>query len=308
MTTLAAPARPVSYLLGMGGLGDSIYQRPFVKAEAARAETYLSTPWPELYSDVPDLGFVCPWNMALRTQQKNIQRQPPGTWTMIPTRQHTCRTFWYGLAPGRAHTPTGGGVMAEMEARTGIPLGERFDFDLPDFGYSPVRVRRPVAVLRPVTTRKEWNANARAPLPGYVAAAAHLLRRAGYYVVAVADIEEPHEWLEGEMPARDRYFVRGELTTPRLMALMQNADIVVGGVGWIVPAGLAFRVPTVIIAGGLGAFNAPELLVDPRMDASRMRWLLPEKYCRCRDRAHQCAKEIADFPDRFWTAVAEVAA
>ncbi|HEX6941043.1 MAG TPA: hypothetical protein VF158_16620, partial [Longimicrobiales bacterium] len=164
---------------------------------------------------------------------------------------------------------------------------------------------RPLAVIRPVTTRREWRNNARAPRPEYVAEAARMLRAEGYHVVAVADIEPPHEWLEGEMPEADLYRVKGELDTPQLLALVQNAAVVVGGVGWIVPAAIAARTPAVILGGGMGGHNAPELLIDPRMDASRIRWLIPDRYCRCRDRAHACPKTITDFDARFRAALDE---
>lgn len=298
---MAVAAAPVVYLLGMGGLGDNIYQRPLVKAQVSEAVTYLSTPWPELYADVPGLRFVAPWNMALRTQQKNIRRVPAEVWAPGVPRHDSNRTFWYSLSS--RFTPPG--IMGELEMRSGISLAGRWSFDLPDFGPSPVAADRPIAVLRPVTTRKEWQNNARAPRPEYVARAAQLLRAAGFYVVAVADIAPPFEWLEGEMPDADLHLVEGELDTRGLLALIQNAAVVVGGVGFIVPAAIAAGTPAVFLGGGMGGQNAPELVMDPRMDTERVRWVLPDAYCRCRNRSHDCGKAITDFPARFRAALDE---
>ena len=300
----ASAASPVTYLIGMGGLGDNIFQRPFVKVRAAEGATYLSTPWPELYSDIPGLKFVAPWKMELRTQQKNMKRVPDEVWEPGVPRHDRTGTCWYSLA-NRFDPP---GIMSEMEHRSGISLRGRWSFDLPDFGPSPVRTKRPVAVVRPVTTRKEWMANARAPMPGYVCKAARMLRRAGYYVVVIADIEEPYEWLEGEMPVADRLAVHGEFVVPQLMALIQHAAVVVGGVGFIVPAAIAAGTPLVVIGGGMGGQNAPSLVTDPRMDLERTRFILPDRYCLCRNRGHGCDKEISDFQARFGEALDEVLA
>lgn len=302
MRTVSAAS--VVYLHGMGGLGDSIYQRPLVRVQAAQATTYLSTPWPELYGDIPGLHFIAPWRMRLRTQEKNIARQPTSTWSDTPAHNLT-RTFWYSLSPARGPHRT---ILNEMSERAGLRLPEPLDFSLPDFGPSPVETAQPIAVLRPVTTRKEWMNNARAPMPEYIARAAALLQARGFHVVAVADIEPPAEWLEGEMPPADLHLTAGELNTSQLLALIQNAAVVVGGVGFIVPAALAAHVPAVFISGGQGGHNAPELLGDPRIDASRTRWVLPDRYCRCRNRAHACDKTISDFDARFTAALEEVAA
>ena len=66
----------------MFGLGDNCFNRPFVRAAAARYEIYLDTPWPELYADL-DIKFVR-GTRQLRTQQKNMARQPADRWARPP--------------------------------------------------------------------------------------------------------------------------------------------------------------------------------------------------------------------------------
>jgi hypothetical protein len=286
--------RPL-WIKGMGGMGDNILQRPLVRFLTRSRSVWLSTPYPELYSDLP----VTPvhWNtLDLRCQLKNMARQPEGTYQPPPVRPDTVRIM-YSLREIRQS------IVQEME-RCARAIARPFVFDLPSF--EPPTLPWPrYAVVRPATVRREWMNTARNPLPEYLAQAAAILREM-MPVVVVADVDGKQEWMLDPAPKGDRAWLRGELDTPRLMGLVQNAAVVVGGVGWMVPAALAYRTPAVVIGGGLGGHNAPEVLVDRRMDASRMRFLLPDRYCRCRDTRHQCEKTISDLPTRFRAALGEI--
>lgn len=277
---------------GMQGLGDSIYQRPLVRAAAARNVTFLETPWPELYRDL-DVRFVRP-DTPLRTQRRNVERQPEGRWSEVPRHVRRIR-----IAYGSTELARGGILRAMEEA---LPLdGRPFVFDLPDFGPPPLSAPdgRPLAVIRPVTVRGEWRNPARNPDPAYLAEAAAVLRDRGWYTLGVADLADRQEWAETPLPVVDREFHGGELDTPELLALIGRADLVVGGVGWIVPACLALRTPLFVVFGGNGGHNAPEKIFDPRLDLSRVAYALPERFCRCTDNRHRCDKTIGDFVRRF---------
>jgi hypothetical protein len=273
------------FVRGMWGLGDNIYSRPFVRAAAAQYELYLETPWPELYADL-NIKFVR-GTRPLRTQQKNIARQLADRWSRpLATRE---LKIGYDL--------TSQSIINSLEAR----WRAKFDpalFDLPDMGPSLVKSDRPIAVVRPVTVRSEWRNEARNPLPEYVAAIAAELM-ATHTVIAVADLAPGEEWLIGELPPAHRYFVYGELGVRELLALVRDADIVIGGVGWIVPAGLALKVKTFVVLGGHGGHNAPEKITDPRLDLSRIGFAIPEKFCRCTSMLHACNKVIADPVGQF---------
>jgi hypothetical protein len=191
-------------------------------------------------------------------------------------------------------------------------LKVRFDpalFDLPDLGASPVKSEWPIAVIRPVTVRSEWRNEARNPRPEYVAALAAELMTT-HMVVAVADLAPGEEWVVGEPPPAHRYFVHGELAVRELLALVRDADIVIGGVGWIVPAGLALKVKTFVVLGGHGGHNAPEKITDPRLDLSRIGFAIPEAFCRCTNMLHICDKRIADPVGQYqrWSSSSRVAA
>lgn len=289
------------FIRAMLGLGDGVYQRPFIRAQAELRPVYVTTPFPELYADLPDVHPVRPIKTSLRTQLRHVLRlDAAGFPWATPPKVHGKAFFSYALRrPGT--------ILDELEKYVGLG-GRPFRFDLPDMGPSPVSSEKPVAVIRPVTTRREWINTARAPLPEYVAQAALVLRHAGFHVVAVADIDPPAEWLVGEIPPADEYFVRGELPPRQLLALIRQAAVVVGGSGFIVPCAIAAGTPLVVIGGGQGGHNAPERLTDPRMDLSRTRFVMPDRFCPCTKREHPCDKRIAAFPQRFRQALLAVTA
>lgn len=282
----------------MAGLGDGVYQRPFIRAQAQLRPVYVVTPWPELYADLPNVHPVRPRRMPYRTQAKNLARLESFPWA-TPPKEHEKAYFSYALR--RA-----GSILDELEKYVGL-AGQPLVFDLPDFGPSPVQAGKPVAVVRPVTTRAEWKNTARAPLPEYIEQAATVLKHAGFHVVAVADLDPPLEWLEGEMPVADQYFVHGELAVSDLFALIQHAAVVVGGSGFIIPAAIALGAPLVVISGGQGGHNAPGRVTDPRMDLSRVRFVLPDYFCPCTNSKHDCDKRISRFPVQFREALLDVA-
>ena len=271
---------------GMWGLGDNVYARPFVRAAMEKHEIWLDTPWPELYADL-DIRFVR-MPRRLRTQMKNVERQPKERWSRPPPMREV-----RGVSYGSDLTTYP--LITALERRWSA-LKVAFDpalFDLPDMGPSPVRSDRPTAVIRPVTRRVEWDNTARAPKPEYIVALAAELM-ATHTVVAVADLAPGHEWLVGNLPPAHHYFVFGELPVRELLALVRDADIVIGGVGWIVPVGLALKVRTFVVLGGHGGHNAPEKITDPRLDISRIGFAMPDNFCRCTRMLHGCDKTIAD--------------
>ena len=282
----------------MWGLGDNIFSRPFVRAAAAHYELWLETPWPELYADL-DIKFVR-GSRRLRTQQKNIARQKVDLWWPSPfprIREIKINYFDIGVRS----------IIHALECRWAA-LKVAFDpalFGLPDMGPAPVVSDRPIAVVRPVTVRTEWRNEARNPRPEYVnAIAAELM--ATHTVVAVADLARGEEWLEGELSPAHHHLVHGELDVRELLALVRDADIVIGGVGWIVPAGLALKTKTFVVLGGHGGHNAPTKITDPRLDLSRLGFAIPEKFCRCTNMLHACDKRIADPVGQFrhwWNSV-----
>ncbi|OSK27556.1 hypothetical protein EAMG_05373 [Escherichia coli M056] len=269
---------------GMYGLGDSVYQRAFVRQFPG---AYLRTPWPELYSDL-DVRFVRS-GTSLRTQRKNEEKTAL-TYVSEPVRPAEVLNIFYGPEELKK-----GSIIDAMTWQ----FGRMADvFDLPSFGMSPVRTAKPVAVIRPVTVRKEWKNLSRNPDPRYIAQAARELRK-HFYVVSLADLEEGEEWLVGELPEADLYLHHGELSLMEMLALTEHAAVVVSGVGWALPVAVCYRTPVFIIQGGCGAHNAPHIITSPEMDLSRVGWAQPDKYCMCGEMTHNCNKRISHFRRKF---------
>lgn len=256
---------------GMLGLGDNLFERPFIKA--LPKPVYLSTPWPFVFHDIPGVHFIRP-STTLRTQSKNIARH--ATWTMPPTRQLT-RQIRYGAE----------GIIPGMTASFGVAPGA---FDLPPLPPSPES--GPYVVVRPATVRSEWRADTRNPDPEYIAWAAADAMRRGYRVISVADLQDGAEWGVDPMPPADVRYHKGELPVEQLLSLVANAAAVIGGIGWLVPAALAARVPAWIICGGQGGFNSPQQICPP---ASTITFAVPDRMCGCRLKQHNCDKRISNY-------------
>ena len=256
---------------GMLGLGDGLYQRAFIKQMPK--PLYLSTPWPILYEDIPGVHFIRP-QTNLRTQAKNIARHD--TWTMPPARQPT-RQIRYGAE----------GIIPGMIASFGVMPGA---FDLPPLPPSPVEGK--YVVVRPATVRSEWRADTRNPDPWNIALAAMEARNRGYRLISVADLEEGKEWAEHPLPPADAQYHKGELPVEQLLALVKGAAAVIGGIGWLVPAALAAKVPAWIICGGQGGFNSPKQICP---DGSTITFAVPDNFCRCKLKIHNCDKRITDY-------------
>lgn len=255
----------------MRGLGDNLFQRPFIKA--LPKPVYLDTPWPEIYAGIDDVHFIRPVT-PLRTQSKNIARH--NSWVMPPGRQ-PARHIRYGAE----------GIIPGMIASFGVMPGA---FDLPPLPPSPESGR--YVVVRPATVRSEWRADTRNPDPAYIAAAAAEAQRRGYRVISVADLQDGAEWAVGELPYADHRYHKGELPVEQLLSLVANASAVIGGIGWLVPAALAARVPAWIICGGQGGFNSPKQICP---DGSTITFAVPDNFCMCKLKQHGCDKRISNY-------------
>jgi hypothetical protein len=240
-------------------------------------EVWLSTPWPQLVADLPVRCVRI--ETALRTQVRNMAQV--ANWA-TPPRGLTAHPVTY---TGRAGT-----MLQGLCDALGVQT-DRLTFDLPAF--APDRKRPPYIVIRPATLRTEWPAASRNPLPEYLAVAAERLRK-DFHIVSVADLKPGVEWPVLPLPYADETLHAGELGVEQLLALIAGAAGVVGGVGWLVPAAVAYRVPLFLIYGGWGRDNGPDRIFDARMPAGLVHEAIPERFCRCADRNHACDRRIGD--------------
>lgn len=275
---------------GMQGLGDNVYQRAVLREVKERV--YLRTSWPQMYQDIPNIKPIIP-KTRLRTQLKNINRVDPRVWVASPCLPLVKISY-------TVNTMKTESILDTMQRMIGVKAKV---FDLPKF--KGPDIPRPYAIVRPTTLRAEWRNHARGAKPEYIVKAAEQLKKAGYYTVSVADLEPGFEWAD-DLPNCDLCYNGGELDFESLFGLVQGASVVVGGVGWIVPAAIAAGVPFIGILGGLGAFNAPEKICSGPMNLDKVRWLTPDKFCLCDDMRHGCNKTITDFRFKFNDALEEL--
>ncbi|MFC7508779.1 hypothetical protein [Pantoea stewartii] len=274
------------YFEGMLGLGDSIYQRPFLRHFPG---AYVRTCWPELYRG---LNVKCVRSGThLRTQEKNELRS---RYVFHPVpRGGVRKRIGYGPTDLSA-----GGIIPAFRRQFGVngPL----QFDLPQFNdlHPSIPTDRSVAVIRPSTVRTEWASASRNPNPEYLVRAAQRLRQ-HFFVVSVADTVPGMEWIIGDEPAADLKLHHGELTLTQLCSLYVRAACVVTPVGFSVPMAIAYQTPLFVVAGGRGGHNAPEIVTDPAMDLSHTRWAMPDNYCRCMRADHDCDRRISNFDDKL---------
>lgn len=274
------------YLRGMQGLGDNIYQRAAVRE---LGPVLLETPWPQLYADLPDVQCL---RVAtrLRTQAKNAARGDLQWARPVPRMPRREQLGYRGQ-----HVTMLQGILESV----GLGGLQSVTFDLPRFNRIGIFNPAPYVVVRPCTVREEWRADSRNPDPAYVAQAAADMQRAGYRVIVVADIKEGVEWLDGPLPPHDVAYLHGELRLEELLMLVSGAEGVIGGVGWLLPAAIAYRVPMLLIYGGWGHVNGPQVVLDDRLDTTRLVHAMPDNFCMCNDKTHACDRTITHFTRRL---------
>lgn len=264
----------VSNVKGMMGLGDNVYQRSFLTNTSE--VTYLETPWPELYADLPHVHCVKS-QTKLRTQYKNICAT-----------NHNFANFH-----GRINKQIRYGSDGIVNGMTRCFGYRQSVMDLPDFGRL-IPIDKPYIVVRPVTVRNEWKAESRNPNPEYIQKAALSAMEAGVLVVSVADIDEVNEYAVGALPPCDIAYNKGELSVTELLSLTQHASGVIGGVGWLLPVSIAQNVKSLIVCGGYGGYNQPNKL-KPSHACDNVTFAVPDNMCDCTLMNHKCNKSISDF-------------
>lgn len=272
----------IQHVTGMFGLGDNIFQRAIVRE---MGPIHLVTSWPQLYTDLKNVECI-PASTTLRTQSKNLARHWP--WA-VPARRYDTRM--------RIGYDANAGTLLErylFSAR--MDMQRPITFDLPSvWPYVNIRADRPFVLVRPATVRKEWHAASRNPRPEYIAQAALSAKQNGFTVICVADLVPGEEELVGPMPYYDTGYLNGELRVEDLMWAVQHAAGVIGGVGWLLPAALAYRTPMLCVWGGWGRMNGPARVLDRRIDTSKLVRAVPDNLCGCNDSAHDCDKTITNF-------------
>lgn len=268
------------FVAGMKGLGDNIYQRSFLLSDR---EYVVSTPWPQIYADMPNVSCM-PTGTNLRTQQKNEAKSAH---------------LYNGQRVRRGISVEYGADQSIYDGMRKCFGNEAGELSLPM--YKMPDITEPYAIIRPVSVRSEWRADSRNCLPEYVDQAARVLSENGIRVISVADFQNAKEWPVGDLPYADERYHAGEFDVDSLLALVQNAVCVVGPIGWIVPATMAYKTPAWVICGGQGGYNHPLRITNDRWGENLTTFAHPDVWCMCKKRDHNCPKEISAHEAKFRT-------
>lgn len=286
----------------MQGIGDNLYTRPFVRLLVEDGhDVYVHSVLPELYADLP-VKLLNLGDSNYRTQKKALATTTV-TYSDGPEAFDRVIGVFYGIREMKAYN-----IINNMEKTFGYRIGlTNYKMDLPaNLPAHGLALPGKMAIVRPVTHRKEWLNTSRSPKPNYVGWCARMLRDAGYYVISIADTDGENEWIDGEEPIVDLKLNRGELGLYRTLSLFRDAEVVVTGSGMAVPAAIAAGANLFTIFGGRGAFDNPHKIFDLRMDMRKIYWALPDNFCRCYAMEHDCDKKISSLDDKFFTFMRQV--
>lgn len=296
------------YITTMEGLGDNIYTRPFIKILSKRYNVYLNTVLPKIYKDL-DVKFIDPKKPTYRTQQKELIKNDV-SYSELPEfyEEITCHYKGQDLLNDS--------IITTMYKQFDIPFSEKLEWDLPDYwdefisNSNSVLIPRDkkIAIIRPATIRAEWEISTRNPNPNYISWCAKVLHESGYYVISIADLEPNKEWLADNIniDSADLKLHSGELGIYGTLELLKMADIIVGGVGFISPAGVSANRPLFTIFGGRQQYDCLQKIFHPSMDFGKLGWSIPDKPCRCTLMKHDCNKTISHLDSDFYNFLGKI--
>lgn len=255
------------YIKTYAGIGDNLYQRPFIKALSIKYDIFLDTPLPEIYHDL-DVTFV---------------NEKPKIYPRIE--EISFLHYWNGFESGI-------NIFDYFGQRCGYPLHniETLDNSLPikeEWGFA-FRTPKPLCLVRPPTLRKSFINPARNPDIKYFQ---HLINRhkEDYYFVSIGNLSENETLAGAELTGIDKEFMHGELSIGQVFYLMNISKLVICSPSFFVPAALALGCKCFCIFGG---YVKPELLISPKINTTNFFYAAPEPFCNCRDAMHECNKEI----------------
>ena len=294
------------YFYGCAGFGDSFYQRALVRHLAKKHDTiYLRTAVPEVYWDIPNVKFLYPDSLGLRTQQKHINRLDKNVWVERPKgiqyiNWSDCLLSFNKDAEGVFRRPglkEGEGNARCLELHNDI---ENFDFSFPVKREWVGEARKIVAsletggkkicIIRQPTIRKEWAISSRNPKVEYFQLLIDKYKKE-YYFISVADVKKDEEWFVGRLRGIDKSFVHGELSVTTIFGLVRLADMAIVYPGFFALLAVAVRTKCFCIFGG---FQAPEHVFDKNMGLENLEYIAPDPCCSCFDMKHACNKEIPE--------------
>lgn len=275
---------------GCHGFGDNFYQRPIIKDVAKHFKViYLATAFPEAYWDIPNVKFVYPRRVLLRTQKKHMDSLPKETWSARPPKN-------IHLVPWGAIGPP---ADAKIQTRyVELENKEDFDFSFPlktawieaarkVIAKLPLKGKK-LCIIRRTTNRTEWNCPSRNPKPEYYQLLIDNYKHE-YFFLGLADIKPKEEWFDADLNGIDKEFNKGEIPLTTILALMKLADMTITYPSFFMIAAIALRATCFTIWGGA---SDPMYSLRKRLGLQNFGYVAPEPTCSCHRMEHDCKKDI----------------
>lgn len=291
----------------MDGWGDSIYNRAFVKILAKDNNVYLKTVLPRIFMDIENVYFIDPKKDTFRTQQKQKNKEEI-VYTKLPNIIHKELTPYY-----TGKDLIEGSIVSYFYKAYDIPTHTKLEWDLPDFSKDlaestiDIPKDRKIAIIRPSTIRAEWHTETRNAKQHYLAWCCKILNDCGYYTISIADLEPRKEWLADNVDIPAQLILhKSELGMYGTLELIKNADLVIAGSGFCVPATVSTNTNLFIIFGGRMGFDCLSKITHPTMDMKKIGWAMPDNPCRCTESIHDCDKTITHLESDFYKFLKEI--
>jgi hypothetical protein len=250
--------KPTLYIHGMHGMGDNIHQRAIMRQLREKNSIVLETSWPSIYHDMPDIRLARR-NVNLRTQQKNSEREADKFSAM----RHGLgmRQMRIAYSGSDVKASASGTILEVMCKNTGTDfLQADFRLPVPDawngqlfkkLGPLPkISADRPWLVMRPLVGRTEWTGSLKRNADPVAYKEVYEFIRDSYFVVSIADLAPPKEWLVGDPTQSDLSFHHGELVFEDIAALFKQSDLVLTSSGFAAILAPAVETPVISIIGG----------------------------------------------------------
>lgn len=289
------------------GLGDCIYERPFVVEMAKQFDrVYVRTPFPQLYWDQdPGKFLFLPRRTRLNLQAQSIDQFKNWQIEPEPAQISHQSCFWMSGVNSPISSQT-----ARFLRDSGLPsvafsmpvnrewknaAFRFFEEKLLDLMIGPLRRHKFCIIKRP-TVRTEWYCPARNPKIEYLQAIINYLRET-HIIVSVAALREGEEWLDGDLYGIDLELHSGEIDVWTLLGLVKIADLSVCTQSFVVPWAMATRSKCFCVYGGFGGpwrFTSPWIRTAPHFG-----YAAPDPFCDCGKMEHDCKKDIPNFMKTF---------
>lgn len=278
------------FLEGYAGIGDNLWQRPFIKEMCKQFKTfYLHTYTPQMYWDIPNIKFVKPKYNTFKIHQKNIVNTP-GVWVdeaPAGIRQLKRPAYWVGFQWELS-------IAEQFADLWGVKSDYNFYFPVKDEWVQQARKvlnrldtkGKKICVMHFPTQREDWQCPARDPKPEYMQLIIDRYKDE-YFFISLADLE--HEYFTKAPRGVDKEFHHAELSLNEIIGLVKLSDMVVSGNCYLFAMGLSIGTKTFYIGGGCQDIN---LFIGDKVNLPHLAWIQPEPFCNCLNQNHDCKKDI----------------